>query len=127
MREVPVDFRIIADLENRGQFVNWGDVARIDNIEDVTVLYQPPVRREDGVFLVRHQFLDAGDYIGIVTAEHPTDDKIYTAVFPFRVGGTDWGYLPLFALLAVALQINYWLLTGGYRRWRDKRLEAQVV
>lgn len=126
MRQVPVDFRIIRDTENRGQFVRWEDIEGIDDIETETVFYQPPVRREDGVFLVNHAFMETGDYIGIVTAQHPDMDKTYTAVFPFRVGFTfsGWGYAPLFIALAVFLQLNYWLMTGGYTRWKNKRLAA---
>lgn len=125
MREVPVDFRIIRDTQNRGQFVAWEDIEQIDDLEIDTVFYQPPVTRPDGVFLVNHRFGDSGDYIGIVTTVHPTLDKEYTAVFPFHVGATDWGYVPLFVGIALLLQLNYWLMTGGFARWRQRRLEAR--
>lgn len=125
MREVPVDFRIILDSENRGQFVSWEDIEKIDDLDRETVFYQSPVMRPDGVFLVHHDFGESGDYIGIVTTEHPTLEKTYTAVFPFHVGASDWGYVPLFIGLALLLQLNYWLMTGGFSRWRrkDKRSE----
>jgi len=126
MREVPVDFRIIADTENRGRFVNWDDILAIDDIERDTVFYQTPAVREDGVFLVHHDFAASGDYIGIVTIEHPTLDRLYTAVFPFHVGETDWGYVPLFIGLAVVLQLTYWILTGGLRRLGRKKEEAEA-
>jgi len=106
MREVPVDFRIIKDREKRGQFVMQEDI-------------------ESSVFLIRHEFADSGDYIGIVTAAHPTLDRTYMAVFPFHVGESDWGYLPLFIGIALLLQINYWIMTGGFTRWRDQRKAAK--
>ena len=121
MREVPVDFRIIRDTQNRGQFVSWEDIEKIDDIETDTVFFQPPVLRPDGVFLVNHEFAESGDYIGIVTTEHPTMDRTYTAVFPFQVGASNWGYAPLFIGIAFLIQINYWVMTGGLKRWRDKR------
>jgi hypothetical protein len=125
MREVPVDFRIIKDRERRGQFVRQEDIEEIDDLDRDTVFYQSPVTRPDGVFLIRHEFTDSGDYIGIVTAAHPTLDKMYTAVFPFHVGASDWGYVPLFIGIALLLQINYWIMTGGFTRWRDQRKAAK--
>jgi hypothetical protein len=124
MREVPVDFRIIKDRENRGKFVRWEDLESVDDLDRDTVFYQSPVTRPDGVFLVHHEFSDSGDYIGIVTTRHPTLDKTYTSVFPFHVGEADWGYVPLFVGIAILLQINYWFMTGGFARWRDQRKGA---
>lgn len=121
MREVPVDFRIIRDTQNRGQFVSWEDIEKIDDIERDTVFFQAPVVRPDGVFLVNHEFDEPGDYIGIVTTEHPTMDRTYTAVFPFHVGASNWGYAPLFIGIAFLIQINYWIMTGGLKRWRASR------
>ena len=83
-----------------------------------------PVTRPDGVFLVYHEFAESGDYIGIVTATHPTLDRTYTSVFPFHVGEATWGYVPLFIGIALLLQINYWLMTGGFSRWRNQRKRA---
>ena len=117
MREVPVEFRIIRDVENRGRFVRWDDIKNKDVSRD-TVFYQPPRIRQDGVFLALHEFTEEGNYIGIVSASNPGHDDTYTAVFPFRVGGADWGTIPWFIALAVFLQLNYWLMSGGYARIR---------
>ena len=125
MREVPVDFRIIKDRENRGRFVNWEDIGQIEDIERNTVFYQSPLVRPDGVFLVNHEFEESGDYIGIVATMHPTMDKTYTAVFPFHVGESNWGYVPLFVGIALLIQLNYWVMTGGLSRWRKKRKAAK--
>ena len=126
MRDVPVDLRIIMDRENRGQFVSWEDIEQIDDLDRDTVFYQSPVIRPDGVFLVHHEFTESGDYIGIVATTHPTMDKTYTAVFPFHVGESDWGYVPLFVGIALLLQLNYWIMTGGYSRWRQKHRDAET-
>ena len=99
----------------------------ISDDHDKTVFYQPPLTRADGVFLVNHAFGETGNYIGIVTAAHPDMNKTYTAVFPFRVGFGGWGYAPWFIGLAVFLQLNYWLMAGGYTRWKDKRAAASSV
>lgn len=117
MREVPVEFRIIKDVGNRGRFVQWDDI-KDDDVSWDTVFYQPPLTQQDGVFLARHEFTEDGNYIGIVTAQNPEHREAYTAVFPFRVGGADWGWIPWFIALAIFLQVNYWLMSGGYARIR---------
>lgn len=119
LRELPIGLRIIRDVQNRGRFVKWEDINKIDVINQNTVFYQPPLIQPDGVLLALHQFREEGNYIGIVTAEKP-DDDVYTAVFPFRVGGLDWGYIPLLIVLAIFLQLNYWLMSGGYALIRKK-------
>jgi len=116
LRELPVEFRIIRDVQNRGRFVKQEDINQIDDLDQHTVFYQPPSVQPYGVFLALHQFKEEGNYIGIVTTENSGGDSIYTAVFPFRVGDRDWGYIPLFITLAVLLQLNYWLINGGYAR-----------
>ena len=64
----------------------------------------------------------AGGYIGIVTASHPTQEKIYNAVFFFRVGGPDLGYLPLFVGLIILVQLIYWGATGTLQRFLRRYL-----
>ena len=117
LREVPVEFRIIRNMTNRGRFVRWDDIKDKD-ISGDTVFYQPPRIRQNGVFLALNKFTEEGNYIGIVSAPNPEQNDTYTAVFPFRVGGADWGTIPWFIALAVFLQVNYWLLSGGYARMR---------
>ena len=53
-------------------------------------------------------------------AKHPDQEKIYTAVFPFQVGGSNWGYIPAIISLAIFLQLNYWLMNGGFGYLRKK-------
>ncbi len=122
LSKIPVDFRIIEDVNNIGVFANWSDIESIEDIERVTVFYQPPVRRPGGVMNVEYEFREAGSYIGIVTAPHPTEDKIYRAVFQFQVGGRRFGYhLPIIFGLIVIVQYVYWVNGGGLRRLRQRR------
>ena len=117
---MPVDFRIIRDINNLGRFARWDDIVQIEDIDGATVFYQPPVTQPDAWFSVVHQFEEPGNYIGIVTTKQPTEDKIYNAVFPFRVGGPDYGYVPLFVALVLLVQMNYWTTSGGFSRWRAR-------
>jgi hypothetical protein len=101
LKEVPVDFRIIRDATGLGRYARLEQVEQLEDIEQHTVFYQPPVIRPDASFKIEHEFTEEGSYIGIVSAGHPTNDSIYTAVFPFEVGRSDTSYLfPLILLLA---------------------------
>lgn len=106
---VPVDFRVIHDVTGQGRFAQLEDVEAIDDLEAVTVFYRPPAISPD-VYMALHHFEEPGQYLGIVTTEHPQTGEPYTAVFPFKVGYTRWGYIPLFILLLAAVQGGYWYL-----------------
>ena len=118
LRSKPVDFRIIKDTQNLGPFAQWKNLKNIEDFDGITVFYQQPVIREDGVFLALHTFKKEGNYIGIVRTKNQSNNDAYTAVFPFRVGKQNWGYIPLFIATALFLQLNYWLMNSGFSRLR---------
>ena len=124
LREVPIDFRIIRDVQNRTIYANWADIQAIEKLESATVYYQPPRIFPGDSMNVSHQFSERGWYTGIVTTRHPTKDIRYQAVFGFHVGRKDVGYWPLMVLILLGVQIQYWVSSGGYRRWREKRASA---
>ena len=113
MKEVPIDFRIITDVTELGQFVQLRDVEAIADLDVPTVFYQRPTVRIDASLRVEHSFIEPGEYIGIVTAGHPTEDTIYTAVFPFRVGKIDYTRLMWFGLLLLVPFGYYFSRRGG--------------
>ena len=116
LKEMRVDFRIIKDVRNFGFFANWDDVQSLgDSLADATVFYQRPQVQRSGVYTVNYRFEEPGMYIGIVTAKHVNDDKFYHAVFPFQVGGRDWGLIPLFIVLIVLTQLAYVYLNKRFR------------
>jgi hypothetical protein len=100
LKEVPVSFRIIHDVTGQGSYVKLKHIEEIEDIEQHTVFYQSPVIRPDASLKIEHDFAEEGTYIGIVTAGHPSSDTIYTAVFPFEVGGGYDFLLPFILLLA---------------------------
>jgi len=120
LKEVPVDFRIIRDVQDLGVFAKWEDIERLDDIEAATVFYQSPVQNPNAQLAVEYVFEHEGGYIGIVTAGHPTLDKTYQAVFAFRVGGADLGYWPVLIAVMILVPTLYWLSNGGYARFRTK-------
>jgi hypothetical protein len=86
LKEVPVDFRIIRNATDQGRFAVWEDVAKLGDLKPLTVFYQPPVVEGDASLQLEYTFTETGEYIGIVTAGHPSNDQVYRSVFPFEVG-----------------------------------------
>lgn len=121
LNEMEIDFRIVRDTNNVGRYATWEDIEAIEDLNAATVFYQPARIEEGGFFQTSYDFTERGSYIGVVTADHPTEDREYNAVFYFRVGGRPLGSLPIFLALLIALQLGYWVSSGGYRRWADKR------
>jgi len=124
--EMPIDFRIVRDVNNVGRFADWDDIVAIDDLEAATVYYQPPIIESSGFYIANHNFDEAGTYIGVVTAEHPDDGRNFNAVFYFQVGGRDWGTIPIFLLLVILAQAGYWYTSGGYEKYKAKKKQAGI-
>ena len=119
--EMLIDFRIIRDINEVGQYAAIEDVLAIEDLEAATVYYEPQRIEPGGFYTASYEFDSKGTYIGVVTAEHPTEDRYYTAVFYFQVGGPDYGTLPLFLALLLVLQTGYWLSNGGWAKYTARR------
>ncbi len=120
MPEMLIDFRIIRDINEVGQYAAMEDVLAIEDLEAATVYYEPQRIEPRGFYTASYEFDSKGTYIGVVTAEHPTEDRYYTAVFYFQVGGPDYGSLPLFLALLLVLQTAYWLSNGGWAKHKAR-------
>ncbi len=123
LKDMPVDFRIIRDVNKRTIYANWEDIQSIDDLESATVFYQPRDRFPGASLSVTHEFEEQGWYTGIVTTRHPTLEREYQAVFGFHVGRRGLGFWPLMLLIILAVQANYWVSNGGYGRWREARMK----
>lgn len=110
MRRAPLEFRLMHNNSGLGRFVRWQDIDAMsdDQLSADTVFRQSLPPQPDGVVRVMHDFDAPGDYIGIVSIAHPTEDILYHAVFPFRVGASIWSNwplgLPVLALLWLAIR-----------------------
>ncbi|MED5413100.1 MAG: hypothetical protein VYE30_12230 [Pseudomonadota bacterium] len=122
--EMNIDFRIVRDINNAGQYADWDDIQAIDDLEAATVYYQRPSIESGGYYRASYAFEERGTYIGVVTATHPSEDRDYNAVFYFQVGGRDWGSIPLFVALLILAQGGYWYSSGGYAKYKEKRSES---
>jgi len=103
LKEVPVDFRVIRNVTGQGSFVKLKHVEEIGDLAAHTVFYQPPVIQADASLKIEYDFKEKGSYIAIVSAGHPTNNNIYTAVFPIEVGRSGWAYWPFVVVLLAVL------------------------
>jgi len=110
LSEAAIDFRIIRNVTGKGRFANLDDIEAIDDLDAVTIRYEPPIVVPD-VFTMLQSFDEDGEFIGIVSARRMDTQKVYTAVFPFEVGYTGIGYWPVFLAGLLLLQLNYWYLS----------------
>ena len=122
LTEMVLDFRIVRDANDVGRFASWEDIEAIDDLEAATVFYEAARMEEGGFYRTSYEFLEKGTYIGVVTADHPTEDRKYNAVFYFRVGGRDWGTIPIFLALGMLLQLGFWASTGGWQRMQERMM-----
>jgi hypothetical protein len=102
LKEVPVGLRIIRDVTGQGQYVKLKHVEAIDDLDEHTVHYQPPVVEKDASLKVEFNIPEKGSYLGIVSAGHPSTDAVYVAVFPFEAGAPGNGFLITAGLLVTA-------------------------
>lgn len=123
MKEVPVDYRIIRNVTGKGEFARLADIEALADIDAATIFYKEPLVQSDGRLLVEFTFAEEGEYVGIVTAGHPTNDNVYVSVFPFAVGRSQfpWGWLAF----AVAVALGAGLLFSiGHIGSRDARMAS---
>ncbi len=121
LSQAEIDFRISRNVTGKGNFARLDDVEAIEDLDAVTVRYEPPAIVPD-VFTMLQPFVEDGEYIGIISARQMDTKKIYTAVFPFEVGFTGVGYWPWILGALFLLQLNYWFMGR-----RNARRAASVV
>jgi len=125
LSRMPIDFRIIRDVTGKGRFARMEDINDIEDLEGATVYYQPPIV-EPHIYMINYEFMEEGDFIGVVSAKHPETGKIYAAVFPFEVGFTGFGYWPYIFGLLFLIQFQYLFMSGRLKRWLGKEPAAAV-
>jgi hypothetical protein len=109
LKLVPVELRIIRDVTGLGKFAELEHVLAISDLAAHTVFYQPPIVRANASLIIEHNFQQEGNYIGIITAAHPTLDTYSIAIFPFEVGASQFGSSWWMLVFAVAAGLIFWL------------------
>ena len=117
LNTLPVDFRIIKNVTDHGRATTWQHLSAINDLEQHTVYYQPDMVVLNGTLEAEYNFTETGHYVGIVTTRQPGNQKIYRAVFPFKVGVSTLGYLPLFIGLILLVELFYLYSNGTLQAW----------
>ena len=86
LRDMAVDFRIIEDVNDIGNYATIDDLGSDSDIEQNTVYYLPSKLRRTGSFNVEYNFTEPGRFIGMVKVDDIPNGNEYTSVFPFGVG-----------------------------------------
>ena len=120
-----MDFRIIRNTTGQGIFTVLEDIESIDNIDAITVIHQDAAIQPD-VFMVIYNFEEQGEFVGIIKVLNPDNGQLYTAVFPFEVGFSGFGWWPWFVLIAISIQLNYLWMGGWFGRWRRMRQRRRL-
>lgn len=111
--EVPLEFRILRNPTGLGRFTRLADLPSDPvTLAELTELHYS-VEQAPDVLTVRHDFREAGDYVGVVVAQDPNSSEQYLAVFPFTVDGSVLGWRPVALLAALLLaQGCFWWSRG---------------
>ena len=117
LNTLPVDFRIIKNVTDHGRATTWQHLSAMNDLEQHTVYYQPDMVVLNGTLEAEYNFTETGHYVGIVTTRQPGNQKIYRAVFPFKVGVSTLGYLPLFIGLILLVELFYLYSNGTLQAW----------
>lgn len=113
LSEVPLEFRILRNPTNLGRFTRLEDLPTDPAVLAELTEVQHSVDRAPDVLTLRHDFTEAGDYVGLVMARDPNSSERYLAVFPFEVAGSVLGWAPLGLLAALLLaQACFWWSRG---------------
>lgn len=115
----PIEFRIIRNPTGQGRFTRLSHIEALHDLDAHTVFRHAPATQAD-VFTVLHEFSEAGEYVGIVSARAADGSTLHKAVFPFEAGFAGFGLWPWLALGGIFLQLNYLWMTGWFeqRSWR---------
>lgn len=115
LRDMELDFRIIRDVNEIGITATYADLGGEDAIKKASIYYQESKQFHKGIINVRYDFAQEGRYIGIVNAHHVGTGLKYASVFPFSVGGTNYGqYIKYFIALFIACGVFIYAAGRGH-------------
>ena len=119
--EMAVEFRILRDVKKFGEYANMDDIKSLGDLTEATEFVLPFANYPDGIIIANYQFVEPGDYIGVVTAVPKDSGAVsYEAAFFFRVGGRSYWQLVAFALALGMLHISYLAGNGSLSWFRNK-------
>ena len=121
LRDMLVDFRVIKDVNNIGNYAVLEDLGGPEAIEAATIYYQEPTLYPRGTLSANYEFKEEGRYIGIVTASFDEKSVSFTSVFPFQVGLFDyWKFLIPMIIIVLLSSAGFGIFLGIARNQKNK-------
>ena len=115
LRQMEIDFRVVRDVNDIGIYATLDDLGTAEDIEKATVFYREPAVHRRGSMDVSLTFDQPGAYIGVLTATDTEASRIYTSVFPFSVGVTNWWAVLRWVFWPLVAGIVIYFGSGFYR------------
>jgi hypothetical protein len=94
LRDMKIELRIVKDV--------GGEAKEAENLDAVTVAYQPPKMYPTGTVNFEHNFKEGGYFVGVVTVTGDHGER-WVSRFPFSVDRTFMRDLPAYLLMAIGV------------------------
>jgi len=117
LRDMKIELRIIKDV--------GGEDKENENLEAVTVAYQPPKSYPTGTVNFEHTFNEGGYFVGIVTVTGDHGER-WVSRFPFSVDRTFMRDLPVYLTLGLGV-IAAFLIYLVHRRRNPPPLSTAAM
>lgn len=116
LRKMPIDFRVLRDVNNIGVRATYQDLGSPQDIEKATIFYREPAVHPHGSLSVSLKFDQPGAYIGVLSAIDTNSNQTVTSVFPFSVGVTNWWRQLRWIVWASVFGAVFYFGSGLYRK-----------
>ena len=107
LRKMEVDFRVLKDVKAIGVKAVLADLGTKAEIEKNTVFYHERKHYPRGTMSPSFEFVEQGQYIGLVTATNPETGREYTSVFPFSVGVVNYAKIIVPIVVVILLTVAF--------------------
>lgn len=107
LRKMEVDFRVLKDVKAVGVKAVLADLGTKSEIEKNTVFYNEKKLYPRGTMSPSFEFVEQGQYIGLVTATNPETGREYTSVFPFSVGVVNYAKIIVPIVVVILLTVAF--------------------
>ncbi len=112
LREQEMAFYLLRDDKGIGKAATFGDLGSMDAVRSDCILCVEPKKYPRGTITLDYPFTEGGWYIGVLEARNPETGETIHSVFPFQVGVRHyWGFV-IAGLIAVALSVLLYRVTG---------------
>lgn len=112
LREQDMSFYLLRDNQGIGKKATFADLGSMETVRADCILCVEPQKYPRGTITLDFPFSEGGWYIGVLEARDPETGETQHSVFPFQVGVRHyWGYV-FAGLIAIALSILLYRVTG---------------